>query len=83
MSSVSYLLNRVHTHPITNETKGTEVNIISNILRNNKYSNIKTKAPSLPRKQNTKMTLNNKNGLPLHTGKRKSEKLQNSSKTEA
>jgi hypothetical protein len=36
-SGINYLLNRLHTYPITEEAKDTEVNTIKNILQNNGY----------------------------------------------
>jgi hypothetical protein len=37
MSSINYLINRMHTYPITKIAKETEKNTIKHILHNNKY----------------------------------------------
>jgi hypothetical protein len=37
VASINYLINRVHTYPITNEEKTKELNIIHDILYNNEY----------------------------------------------
>jgi ribosomal protein S4 len=39
VASINYLMNRVHTYPITNEEKTKELNIIQDTLYNNKYNN--------------------------------------------
>lgn len=38
MSSVNYLMNRMLTYPVTKEAKEKELNIIPNILHNNRYN---------------------------------------------
>jgi hypothetical protein len=48
---MKYLFNRLHTYPITRESKQTEENTIKNILQTNGYSiNLITKL--IPHKQN-------------------------------
>jgi hypothetical protein len=37
-SSINYLLNRVHSYPITKEGKETELNTIRNTLLHNRYN---------------------------------------------
>jgi hypothetical protein len=39
VASINYLINRVHTYPITNEEKTKELNIIQDTLYNNEYNN--------------------------------------------
>jgi hypothetical protein len=39
VASINYLINRVHTYPITNEVKLEELNIIQDTLYNNEYNN--------------------------------------------
>jgi hypothetical protein len=38
LSGIKYLLNRLHTYPITKKSKQTEKNTINNILLKNKYN---------------------------------------------
>jgi hypothetical protein len=38
ISSINYLMNRVHTYPITKEAKERELNIIKDTLHNNEYN---------------------------------------------
>jgi hypothetical protein len=51
-SSINYLLNRVHSYPITKEAKEIEMNTIRGILLNNQYNiNESNKRPK-PKKRN-------------------------------
>jgi ribosomal protein S4 len=39
VASINYLINRVHTYPITNEEKTKELNIMQDTLKSNEYNN--------------------------------------------
>jgi hypothetical protein len=54
LSGIKYLLNRLHTYPITKKSKQTEENTIQNTLQKNKYNtNLLDISLSQPQKQNT------------------------------
>jgi hypothetical protein len=36
--SINYLMDRLHTYPITNKAKKMELNVIKSTLHNNKYN---------------------------------------------
>jgi hypothetical protein len=37
-ASINYLMNRLHTYPITNKAKNKKLNVIKNTLHNNRYN---------------------------------------------
>jgi hypothetical protein len=59
VASINYLMNRLHsrTYPITNKAKKTELNVIKNTLRNNKYNTNQIKKHCSSHEQNTNTDL--------------------------
>jgi hypothetical protein len=52
MSGINYLLNRLHTYPVTEKAKNAKKNIIKNILPNNEYdTNLIRKLPTQKKQQ--------------------------------
>jgi hypothetical protein len=68
LSGINYLLNRLHTYPITEKAKGTIRNTIKNILHNNEYNTDLIRKPPPEQKQNTHtLSTKKQTGLPSHT----------------
>jgi hypothetical protein len=54
ISSINYLLNRLHTYSITGKANEVEKNTIKNILHNNEYDTKLINKPPPQKKQKTK-----------------------------
>jgi hypothetical protein len=59
ISSINYLVNRMHTYPIKTETKDEEKNIIERILQNNGYNTNIIPKKVKQQKQNPKIDTQN------------------------
>jgi hypothetical protein len=79
VAGINYLMNRVHTCPITNEEKTKELNIIQDTLYNNEYNNknlnirhpIKKKKNKITgKKQNKSQKFSKKQILKSHSKQR-------------
>jgi hypothetical protein len=58
MSGINYLMNRLHTYPITDEAKNTEMNTIKHMLHSNEYDqNIIEKLSTQKENENRTYTL--------------------------
>jgi hypothetical protein len=81
LSGINYLLDRLHTYPITEKAKDAEKNTINKILHSNKYTNLITKTPPPSSKNKNKIhmptrSIKKRSGLPTHTAaKREITKL--------
>jgi hypothetical protein len=60
LASINYVINRVHTYPITKEAKHSEITTIKSILHNNEYDTNLMKRPTKKRNQETDTDTKNK-----------------------
>jgi hypothetical protein len=80
---INYLINRVHTYPISKEAKDSEMTTIRSTLHNNAYKTKTDKQPTQKTKQETHIATQQKtNGPYLHTVEKRYKELQNYFKTQ-
>jgi hypothetical protein len=81
-ASINYLMNRLHTNPITNKAKKMELNVIKSTLHSNKYNINQIKEHYSSHEQNTNTDPQHQKtkwATFTYSGK-KQGRLQNSSK---